>query len=375
MNSILNRKKVTTIIFMVCLIIYSGINIMKGEFVGRYAFMEGYGLYQNILGKNEYNNFKYVKDKDGFMYYGAINKFDNEWYLEKIASSIKNLSEKYSDIKFLVATPPDRAYDGKINGYLGMDYTNSTLNIDVYYEYLKKYGIDTLDYRNDFIEFNYIKEDLYYKSDHHWTTRGAFLAFQTMVDKLKKDGVLLENYNYYTDINNYKAIKYEERFLGSYGRSMGYVYTGIDDYEFLLPKFNTLYTFEKIREDGTNQKITGSFEDVLINKEILNSDASIYEQDIYSAYCDGVLYPLGKITNMSNNNGPRILLIRDSYSSSFAAFLSTVCSEVDLLYPFYDVDFDEVISSNNYDYVIFSGYCGTLGNELYDRFVEKYSTK
>ena len=57
MNSILNRKKVTTIIFMVCLIIYSGINIMKGEFVGRYAFMEGYGLYQNILGKNEYNNF------------------------------------------------------------------------------------------------------------------------------------------------------------------------------------------------------------------------------------------------------------------------------------------------------------------------------
>ena len=51
---------------------------MKGEFVGRYAFMEGYGLYQNILGKNEYNNFKYVKDKDGFMYYGAINKFDND---------------------------------------------------------------------------------------------------------------------------------------------------------------------------------------------------------------------------------------------------------------------------------------------------------
>ena len=56
--------------------------------------------------------------------------------------------------------------------------------------------------------WDYIKEDLYYKSDHHWTTRGAFLAFQTMVDKLKKDGVLLENYNYYTDINGSLTVSY-----------------------------------------------------------------------------------------------------------------------------------------------------------------------
>ncbi|SFR76453.1 DHHW family protein [Anaeromicropila populeti] len=339
---------------------------MQDNFFQKYSYIENYGALQLLLEKHEMNQFSIGVDRDGFLHpSNFIESFDQK-QAKDLAKNVSALKKKLDEQKteLLVMTPPDRFYDGKINGYLGIPYSNFSQYIDLYYNCLSSYDIDSLDLRPAFIHSGLAKEQLYYKTDHHWTIRGAFLAFQELITFLNENYALqLDPDGYYRDWNHYTTIHYPNAYLGSYGRKTGAVYAGLDDFDLILPKFNTSFEFKRTNEEGfiTYQ---GSFEDTLINKSILTIK-DLFQQDLYSCYLDGVLYSYGKITNRLNPNGAKILLIRDSYSSPLAAFLSSVCGEVDVLYP---VLFEESIlsflSENHYDMVILSGYCGTLPEKL-----------
>ncbi|OPJ56110.1 DHHW family protein [Clostridium oryzae] len=399
MNNLFLKKKITCIIFISLVFIFSFSNFINSfpkikedilnakvtnikqtnDFVKRldstindsirskYTFIESYGTLQLLLGKHEINNFDFAVDKDGFIHDSYFFSGITDKYADRLASGISRFRDqlKAYGTEVLVMTPPDKAYDGKINGYTGIPYTNSSKDIDKYYAYLDKYNVNHIDLRPELIKSGLSKEQLYYKTDHHWTTRASFIAFRELVDNINK----LYNYNidadgYYRDWNNYQKIEYKNSFLGSYGRKIGTIYSGLDDFELALPKFNTSFKFERFQA-GNMKKYEGSFEDTLINKSILNI-SDVFTRDMYSCYLDGVLYPYGKITNNLNRKGPRILLIRDSYSSALASFLATAFSEVDVLYPIqFDGDVNKFIKQNNYDLVIFSGYCGTLMQNLY----------
>ena len=47
-------------------------NTISENFQGRMNFVEGYSYIQTLLGKEEYNNFTYIKDQDGFLHYSAL---------------------------------------------------------------------------------------------------------------------------------------------------------------------------------------------------------------------------------------------------------------------------------------------------------------
>ncbi|MDP4146333.1 MAG: DHHW family protein [Bacillota bacterium] len=399
MKNLFIKKQITAFVFIALLFVFSSLNLINSypkikeymlnakvtkikdadsfvknletsindSILDKYTFVESYGALQVLLGKHEVNNFDFAVDKDGFEYDSYFFDDFNDKYADKLAKGISKFRNelKTQGTEVLVMTPPDKFYDGKINGYTGIPYSNYSKDIDTYYSYLDKYNVNHIDLRNALINSGFTKDQLYYKTDHHWTTPASFVAFRELVSNLNKlYGYNLDSDGCYRDWNNYYKVQYKNAFLGSYGRKIGTVYDGLDDFELVLPKFNTSYRFEKTSTDKV-QNYQGSFEDTLVNKSILNIN-DVFMRDMYSCYLDGVLYPYGKITNNLNTKGPRILFIRDSYSSSLAAFLSTTCSEVDVLYPNqYKGDIKQFIEQNHYNLVIFSGYCGTLRPDLY----------
>ncbi len=165
----------------------------------------------------------------------------------------------------------------------------------------------------------------YYRSDHHWKNNAAFLAYQTLSDYMftigldggKREEALLEE--------NYEKKIYEQVFLGTHGRMAGRYYTGLDDYDLWLPRYDTDYTLD-VPSEGIHKE--GTFEDCFVNYQ----NVAHYSFDYYAyyTYLDRD-YDHIRITNRKNPNGPKLVIIRDSVAVPVSVFLASQCSSIDLI--------------------------------------------
>ncbi|MBQ2887778.1 MAG: hypothetical protein IJE29_02505, partial [Firmicutes bacterium] len=132
---------------------------------------------------------------------------------------------------------------------------------------------------------------------------------------------------FYRDIENWQQTAWQQNFLGSQGRRVGRFYGGLDDFTLLTPEFRTDLQVVIDDYDGEGQ-ITreGSFDDVLLDWDMLNDD-DVYTNR-YGAYW-GADYPTVLADNRQNEDGPTVLIVKDSYSLPYGAFLATM---VDKLY-------------------------------------------
>jgi hypothetical protein len=120
---------------------------------------------------------------------------------------------------------------------------------------LNGYGIHTIDMREEYHNLGYNIWDVMYKTDHHWTPQGAFIAFQSIVNNYLS-GVDLPQ----LDLLNYNITEYPDCAWGSEARrTVGGI--AKPESEFIIsPKFET-----RIRNNNTNK--IGSFEEILINRK------------------------------------------------------------------------------------------------------------
>ena len=75
--------------------------------------------------------------------------------------------------------------------------------------------------------------------------------------------------------------------------------------------------------------VQGDFSAVMFDHEML-SETDYYAASLYEAVLCGNR-PLTRITNLQNPDGPRVLLIHDSYSTVVAPYLSLLCSRLDMI--------------------------------------------
>lgn len=229
----------------------------------------------------------------------------------------------------------------------------STENTDKLLQSLEDKGVDYLDLRQSIIEDGLNLEELFYKTDHHWTTRTAFWAMEQVVEKLENEyGMVLDIEKNYTDINKYKATEYPNSFLGSQGRRVGRFYAGVDDYTLLTPLFDTNYNVEIHKSDSVTT-YEGDFEETIIKANLLDENESVYTNR-YAAYFGGD-YPEVRIENRNKAAGHKVLIIKDSFALPFSAFLSTMFAETRLLdLRYYDADkLESYIEEYNPDVVLF----------------------
>lgn len=229
----------------------------------------------------------------------------------------------------------------------------STENTDKLLRSLEDKGVDYLDLRQSIIEDGLNLEELFYKTDHHWTTHTAFWAMEQVVEKLENEyGMVLDIEKNYTDISNYKATEYPNSFLGSQGRRVGRFYAGVDDYTLLTPLFDTNYNVEIHKSDSVTT-YEGDFEETIIKANLLDENESVYTNR-YAAYFGGD-YPEVRIENRNKAAGHKVLIIKDSFALPFSAFLSTMFAETRLLdLRYYDADkLESYIEEYNPDVVLF----------------------
>lgn len=229
----------------------------------------------------------------------------------------------------------------------------STENTDKLLQSLEDKGVDYLDLRQSIIEDGLNLEELFYKTDHHWTTHTAFWAMEQVVEKLENEyGMVLDIEKNYTDISNYKATEYPNSFLGSQGRRVGRFYAGVDDYTLLTPLFDTNYNVEIHKSDSVTS-YEGDFEETIIKTNLLDENESVYTNR-YAAYFGGD-YPEVRIENRNKAAGHKVLIIKDSFALPFSAFLSTMFAETRLLdLRYYDADkLESYIEEYNPDVVLF----------------------
>lgn len=397
MKTYFMKKRIACVLFLVILILFSILNFslnydniksqvektnitntLSKEYRGvietaldenilsKYSFIEAYGSIQLLLGKYEVDNFSIVKDHEGVLYntyFGTGVSYEINSVVDTI-DKIRNIASN-SGAEFLVVSPPDKFLNGVSHYRKGYPYNYTNENIDYFEELLRKKGIFFVELRSVFEKSNSKLEDIFYKTDHHWTTQASFVVFQQLVWQMEKHyNISLDKNRFFTDRTNYSHLLYQNIFLGSQGRKTGVTYSGLDDFILIYPNFSTLFTFTISSYD---YYATGLMEDVIIDTSQIKKEMTIYEKDYYGIYQKGVAYPYGKISNVLNVDGPKVLAIRDSFSCVPLTFFASVCKEMDLIYPYeFDGNITELIEQGEYDYVMVFAYPGNMTNAFYN---------
>lgn len=300
----------------------------------RYSFINYYGFLQKLMGKNEENNFEVVKNNNGEMFYEYFS--NGAQRRDSLVNRITNFSRTLAKqgTTYLEVMPPDKDLPGYTQFPTGIPNNNDNATADLFLKGLRKNDVSYFDIRPTLSESGINPADMFYKTDHHWTTRTVFWAYTQFVEYLNKSYDLsLDPNHYYTNLKNYNIISYPNSYLGSMGRKTGDIYSGSDDFDLIFPKYATSYTY-KAGYTGGSVTWKGRFENILINAH--NFSPSINQMDAradkYSTYLAGV-DTLGHIVNHNNPKGPKMVFVMDSFGLPFTAFLSNVCSEIWVIDP------------------------------------------
>ena len=271
------------------------------------SFVEVNGLAKRICGQREMN---------------GVTKLDNGWLatlngqiaqqdLDRYADFIKRYSDycEQHGAKLLYVQP---AYTiSKYDPELPVgdeDHTND--NIDYLNKALHDRDISVIDLRECMHDDGIDQYGMYYKTDHHWTTEGAFYAYQHIVDWIT-DATGCQVDKRLTCLDDYNIVKYHRYHLGSYGQRTGRFFAGIDDYDLICPKFNT----ELISSDG---KTKGSFENVIVNMDVFNKrDATsryTYDSALAKPYS-------GHLRASDAKSKLSVYMISDSYSEAVDPYM------------------------------------------------------
>lgn len=345
---------------------------VNDKILGQKNFIEGYGYFQKLAGKREFNSFSFVKGKNDMMYYGSVwneSTDDLEEYARRVYY-LKNYVES-KGAKLLVVLPPPKILSGKTTVDLCWPINDPNDRMDEFLNWLRKYQIPAADLRICLERSGLELEELFFKTDRHWTPLAAFYATGEVVRQIEgNSGEDLDPQDVYCSIDSYNQYTYQNVMLGFMGRNTGVVYSGVEDYTLLWPKFDTFMTFTDYEEDKIR---SGTFTESVMDARSLKV-TDWYKSNVNDVYINGI-HDRSKIVNHINTDAPRIAGIVDSYFAPMACFLSPMCSELDMIW--YKIDdaeqIDAFIFEDDYDYLILEVYPYNLDEGPFRFFQNKAS--
>lgn len=192
---------------------------------------------------------------------------------------------------------------------------------DAYLAELDRLGVDYLDLRPVF-ESNGIYSNWFFRTDHHWKPEAAFFAWQYL------SGELDLRYGYetpaaLTNPKNWSTRVLDDFFLGSQGKRVGSLYAGVDDFTIYTPKFDTNLTYTN--SDGSFDRSGPFAQSVCFPERVAERDW--FNGNPYTYYSGGD-YAMAAMVNHNNPKGPKVVLLRESFSCALAPFLALSCSEL-----------------------------------------------
>lgn len=230
-------------------------------------------------------------------------------------------------VPFLFAYINPQFYTGSIEMPAGYDVIDTGDELaDQVLGIVREAGIPALDSRDFFADSGYTDNDLYLKTDMHWTTLAALLATRIYAEQIEQmTGVALDTSK--IDLDQFETVVYPDLFLGEYGQQLGECNTGLDDITFYLPTYETDFVRDSIEEDGTPEHAEGDFSEAIVKWDALDNEPDGTNIRGYVGY--GLVEGLEEITNRTGDCADLTLLIfRDSYTAPIGSFLSLMVKNV-----------------------------------------------
>ena len=266
---------------------------------------------------------------------------------EALSRFAKTVTERNADFFFVQA--PER-YDAE---YVTLPVENLSANVllvDALENQLKEdENIHLLNLQRYFHEQNIPFDEWFYRTDHHWTTKTAFLAYQELCRVINRNTDIQID-EYYFDSANWNVETRENSYLGSLGGKVGSGFVGKDDLDFIFPKFETDYQKTSAKAYNVSiEKGDSIIKQGAYTEAVLDINQSIPEYSSYVGYdvCEV------RMTNSKAATDQKVLIIKDSFALPVGAFLSTCFSETRLLdLRFFGDNLLEYLDSYNPDVVI-----------------------
>ena len=276
------------------------------QIVDRDGWMKLKSSVDLALGKNESKGI--YKGSDDYL----IESFEvpDSEIVNRNIKAINNFNKKHKDIKeyMLIAPNSVSILSEKLPPYAPV--VSQKLVMDNFAKTLNK-GINYIDVYNTLDKHD--KEYIYYKTDHHWTTLGAYYSFleaaKAMDLEVKKD--------------YYNVERVSNDFYGTLYSKSGYEVKTPDYIDVYLPKDeNDEYVVNYVEK----QKKSASFYD----------SEKLETKDKYGMFLGGN-HPVVKIKTTSKEDR-KLLVFKDSYANSFVPFLTQYFSDIIMVDPRYYYD-------------------------------------
>ena len=172
------------------------------------------------------------------------------------------------------------------------------------------------------------RESIYFRTDHHWTTRGAFFSYEYLMNSLGKKSKTEEDYIIKTVSDN---------FLGSNYRMVNF-FRGEPD---IIEKY--------IPIDNIDIKIVVNRKE---KRDSLYVESFLSTSDQFSFFLGGD-NALIEIESSANNN-ESILIIKDSFANNFVPFLTNHYRNITMVDTrFFSESMINFIESNDFDEILF----------------------
>lgn len=297
--------------------VYYAEDILEDYIPLKNVFRELYGVTNLLLSPHQLGGI--VKDQDGFLEPMIWETYD-----------IKNAENEFIKLKqvcdesgsnFAYIAYPSKSDEENVSGLLGWD-TNSEESRAEFLSWLDENNYNYLDVRKLFEEDGYHVKDYFYKTDHHWTAEAGLYSTRAMVDYMNRE------FGYDMDVDcledsKFDFVTYDNLWLGETGRKMSKTWVGaLDSVTKITPKYDTSFTISFVESDNSEN---GDFS-MFIDESGLDGSQDLYEYSAHYAYLGSEAKR--EIHNNNIINGPKVLIIRDSFSAVVVPFLSLATSEV-----------------------------------------------
>ena len=312
--------------------------VLSGEFSEKFEtyFADHFPQRNMWVGLNSYYNLGIGLNGRNGVYNSAdgylINvPVDKENYVRKNIRVLAEFKEKIGDVPMTVMLAPS-------TGYIATDklpLIHDSYNDDTYFaetaKTLGESGVNFVDLRETFKQKYAEGVQLYYRTDHHWTTDGAYEGYVKLCEKLGVQPA---------DKDSFAKTSYGG-FYGTTYSTSGYWLTKPDSITVYDNQENTDKNITvKISEDGKDNHYGSMF--------FYNH---IDEDDKYPVFLDGN-HALTEIQNKNAKNGT-IVVIKDSFSHSLAPFLAENYSKVVLVdLRYYKQSVSDLIKKENPEQVV-----------------------
>ena len=311
-------------------------NIMSGKFMNKLDsyIADNFPFRESLLSLKSklFRVLGVYKQSD--VYYGKDNKLYQEYRepsnSDVVIKRVNRLKDNIdSNVYFMLVPTSIYINKDKVSKY-NLSYDEGK-TIDYYKDNL---NVNFIDVRDSFKKNR--EEYLFYGTDHHWTTRGAYLGYLEYCNSL---GINPNKYEF--EIVNKKF----------YGTLYSKVLDNSLEYDYI----------ERIKDD-TKYKVY--FDDNSEESDTLYYDEYLDKKDKYSYFLDNN-HSLIKIENLDSNNDNSVLIIKDSYANAFIPLIGPHYKNIHVIDPrYYTLSINDYIKENDIEEVVFVYNVLTLGDDL-----------